>query len=276
MSGGRKMSIIGRYIDVKGIVTYYETNFEQYDSAKTTIVCIHTAGRETRQYHGMMKALEGKYQLVALDMPGHGKTYPLPGNKCIADRKEYGEFIWQFIDNMGIKNPVTMGCSLGGNIQWELAQNYPVRAVISMQGADYTPTISPLSMVLYDHPHVSLQHSHLGFSESLIGRNTDQTARDFIQWGVMTECNQAKIGDWSIYGTFDVRSSMDKVTCPVLLIRGEDDWIVSQDLVDETLSRLTNSKTVVFRGLPGTGHFGPVENPEEISGVVDEFLSKLP
>jgi pimeloyl-ACP methyl ester carboxylesterase len=269
------MSIVGRYIDVKGIATYYETNFEQYNSEKTTIICIHTAGRETRQYHGMMKAMAGKYQLVALDMPGHGKTYPLPGNKCIADRHEYGAFIWQFIENMGIKNPITMGCSLGGNIQWELAQNYPVRAVISMQGADYTPTISPLSMVLYDHPHVSLQHSHLGFSESLIGRNADEAARNFIQWGVMTECNQAKIGDWSIYGTFDVRGTMDKVTCPVLLIRGEDDWIVSQELVEETISRLTKAKKVVFKALPGTGHFGPVENPDEISRVVDEFLTDL-
>lgn len=269
------MNIIGRYIDVKGITTYYETNYEKFDSKKTTIVCIHTAGRETRQYHGMMRALAEKYQLVALDMPGHGKTYPLPGNKCIADRREYGAFIWEFIENMGIENPVTLGCSLGGNIQWELAQNYPVRAVVSMQGADYTPTISPLSMVLYDHPHVSLQHSHLGFSESLIGPNTDSVARDFIQWGVMTECNQAKIGDWSIYGSFDVRSTMDRVTCPVLLIRGDGDWIVSQDLVEETIGRLKNAKKVTFKVIAGTGHFGPVENPIEISRIVDEFLTDL-
>ncbi len=269
------MSIIGRYVEIKGIETYYETNYETYEPGKTTVVCIPTAGRETRQYHGMMKLLAGKHQLVALDMPGHGKTFPLKGNKCIADRQEYGAFIWAFIETLGIHEPITMGCSLGGNIQWELAQNYPVKAVVSMQGADYTPTISPLSMALYNHPHVSLQHSHLGFSESLIGRNTSQARRDFIQWGVLTECNEAKIGDWSIYGTFDVRSGMDKITCPVLIIRGDDDWIVSQDLVEETKDRLVNAQKVVFKVLKGTGHFAAVENPEDVSRMVDEFVAGL-
>lgn len=268
-------NIIGRYIQIQGLKTYYETNYETYNPAKTTVVCIHTAGRETRQYHGMMEILAGKYQLIALDMPGHGKSMPLKGNKCLDNRTEYGAFIWEFIERLNIKQAITMGCSLGGNIQWEIAQNYPVRAIISMQGADYTPTISPLSMVLYDHPHVSLQHSHLGFSKSLIGRNTDQTAVDFIQWGVMTECNQAKIGDWSIYGTFDVRDKMNKVTCPVLIIRGEDDWIVSHALVEETKSRLINAKKVVYKPLPGIGHFAAVENPEAVSKIVDEFLIQL-
>lgn len=269
------MGIIGRYVEVKGIETYYETNYETYDPTKKTIICIHTAGRETRQYHGMMKILAGKYQLIALDMPGHGKSFPLKGNVCIADREEYGAFIWGFIEALGIENPITLGCSLGGNIQWELAQKYPVKAVVSLQGADYTPTISPLAMATYDHPHVSLQHAHLGFSESLIGRNTAQDKRDFIQWGVMTECNKAKIGDWSIYGTFDVRKTMDKITCPVLIIRGDDDWIVSQELVDETRSRLVNAAKVDFKLIKGTGHFPVVENPIDVSNIVDEFVQSL-
>ncbi|MDR3587166.1 MAG: alpha/beta hydrolase [Desulfosporosinus sp.] len=268
-------NIIGRYTLIKGLKTYYETNYETYNPGTATVVCIHTAGRETRQYHGIMEILAGKYQLVALDMPGHGKSMPVKGNKCLDTREEFGAFIWEFIETLGIKQPVTMGCSLGGNIQWELAQNYPVKAVISMQGADYTPTISPLSMALYNHPHVSLQHAHLGFSKSLIGRDTDQAAIDFIQWGVMTECNQAKIGDWAIYGTFDVRDKMNKVTCPVLIIRGEDDWIVSQELVEETKARLVNAKKVVYKPLPGIGHFAAVENPKAVSQIVDEFLSGL-
>jgi pimeloyl-ACP methyl ester carboxylesterase len=269
------VKIIGQYTEVKGIKTYYEQNYEIYDPQRTTIVCIHTAGRESRQYHGMMELLADKYQLVALDMPGHGKTLPVKGNKCLDTREEFSAFIWGLIENLGIKQPVTLGCSLGGNIQWDLAQKYPVKAVISMQGADYTPTISPLAMATYNHPHVSLQHAHLGFSKSLIGRNADQATINFIQWGVMTECNVCKVGDWKIYGTFDVRSTMDKITCPVLIIRGEDDWIVSKELVEETKSRLVNAQKVVYKPIAGTGHFAAVENPKVVSQLVDEFLSDL-
>ena len=47
------MAITGGYIIVNGIKTYYETNNGPHNP-KGTIVALHTAGRDCRQYHGMM------------------------------------------------------------------------------------------------------------------------------------------------------------------------------------------------------------------------------
>ena len=90
------MPITGGYIVVDGIKTYYETN-NGPQNPKGTIIAMHTAGRETRQYHGMMEIWEDKYKVIAFDMPAHGKSWPLPGNVGIKDYKEYGKFVWHLI-----------------------------------------------------------------------------------------------------------------------------------------------------------------------------------
>ena len=165
------MSITGHYIEVDGIKTYYEEN----DAAgRYHVVCIHIAGRESRQYHEMMEHLNGRIHLIAIDMPAHGKSWPKEGCQPICSSTEYGDFAWKFIQTLHLEHPVVMGCSLGGNIVYEMAQRHPLAAIVSLQGADYTAVISPVSRAFMNHPYVSLQHSHLDYSHSLAGHRSEE------------------------------------------------------------------------------------------------------
>jgi len=267
------MAISGHYIVVDGVKTFYETNNGPID--KYTLICTHTAGRETRQYHQIMEIYSSKYRVIAFDMPAHGKSWPLKGNKAFSNRNEYSSFIWSFIQTLGVKEPIVVGCSLGGNIVYHVAQEYPVRAIVSMQGVDYTPGASDIALALMDHPHISLQHSHMNYSDSLIGKNPDPDARDFILWGVSQEIAITKKGDLSIYNGFNIIDNMPQITCPVLAIRGQDDWLVDEESVQATLSRLVNAKQVMYKKIPGIGHFPAVEKPQAVCDVIEEFLLTL-
>lgn len=48
--------IRGFYITVNGVKIYVETNDGPED--RPAIVCLHTAGRDNRQYHGIMRSRE--------------------------------------------------------------------------------------------------------------------------------------------------------------------------------------------------------------------------
>ncbi|MBB4302663.1 pimeloyl-ACP methyl ester carboxylesterase [Rhodobium orientis] len=268
------MAITGFYKTVKGIKTYFEMNDGPADG-KHTIICLHTAGRENRQYHGMFELLEDKYKMYSFDMPAHGKSWPLPGNKVVDNYRDYGDFVWAVAEALEIEKPIIIGCSMGGNIVYYIAQNYPVGAILSMQGADYTPTIDASILELLNHPYVSAQHSHVEFSECLIGRACPQEARDFIMWGVAQEISVTKQGDLSQYNGFDVRGTMDKITCPVLVVHGVDDAIVTEKMVEETMSRLVNAERVVYKPVADYGHFLAVENPQVVAEHLDEFLTSI-
>ncbi|SES45162.1 alpha/beta fold hydrolase [Psychrobacillus sp. OK032] len=267
------MGINGFYITVSGIKIYCETNNGPENG--DTIICLHTAGRENRQYHDMMEILKDKYQMISFDMPAHGKSWPLAGNKVINNYVDYGKFVWAVIEELGVKDPIVIGCSMGGNIVYHLAQEYPVKAICSMQGSDYTPTIDEKILELLNHPYVNPQHSHLEFSECLIGSATTQERRDFILWGVMQEIGITKQGDLTQYNGFDVREKMDQVTCPVLVVHGLDDKIATGEMAEATMSRLTNCKTIVYRPIEDYGHFILVENPELVSVYLDEFIQMI-
>lgn len=267
------MAITGFYVKVNGINIYCETNNAPDDRA--TIICLHTAGRENRQYHDMMNIFAGKYKMISFDMPAHGKSWPLPGNKVINNYKDYGKFVWSVIQELGVDNPIVIGCSMGGNIVYHIAQEYPVRAIVSMQGSDYTPTIDERILELLNHPYVSCQHSHLEFSECLIGKATTQERKDFILWGVMSEIGITKQGDLTQYNGFDVRDKMDKVTCPTLVIHGLDDQIATEEMAKATIARITNCKKLVYKPIPDYGHFILVENPEKVCEYMDEFIAQL-
>ena len=267
------MPIRGRYIDVEGVRTYFEQNHDEASGAGLPAVCaVHIAGRESRQYYEMMEILEGEVRLAALDMPAHGKSSPLPGNLAIDDWRRCTDFIWSFMRAAGLEGAAAMGCSLGGNLMFDLASRHPVKAVIALQGLDHTPSISAVARRFMNHPHVSLQHSHLRYSLSLAGRAAGAEAMDFIKWGVRQEIAVAKKADLTMYNGFDVRESMGDVRCPVLMVRGADDWIVDELSNREAMARLTGAKPLVYRELPGVCHFPAVEAPRELCSIITEFL----
>ena len=45
------------------------------------ILCLHTAGADSRQYRHLMldEAVTAHYRVIAFDMPWHGKSFPPPG-----------------------------------------------------------------------------------------------------------------------------------------------------------------------------------------------------
>ena len=66
---------------------------------------------------------------------------------------------------------------------------------------------------------------------------------------------------------------MKKITCPCLLIRGEDDWNVPEHYYQTAIEGLTNAERVAFEKVPGYGHFIIVEAPEIVCSLIDKFLN---
>ena len=56
------VQIRGFYKRINGIKIYFETNDGPED--KATLFCLHTAGRENRQYHDIMEIFKDKYRVI--------------------------------------------------------------------------------------------------------------------------------------------------------------------------------------------------------------------
>jgi pimeloyl-ACP methyl ester carboxylesterase/putative sterol carrier protein len=252
----------GHYINVDGIRTYYEEAGEGYP-----IICFHAACQDTLMYRHVLDGLSDQYRVISVDAPSHAKSSEPKGGE-FKSLTRHAEFNEKLIKKLGLVRPVIIGCSMSGNQVLELASRSPdgYAAIVSSEGADYTPTVSQF---LLDMLLVNGQQILEGWSQSLTGNRTPPDRAREVVWQIRKVNPEVMRGDLTGYAGFDKRKEVGKIKSPVLMLRGDADWLVSQKQVEETASRISNSKIAV---LAGTGHYPMIENPYEFNEAVRKFL----
>lgn len=252
----------GHYIEVEGIRAYYEEAGEGYP-----IVCFHAACQDTLMYRHVLDGLSDQFRVISIDAPAHAKSLEPAGGE-FKSLTRHCEFNEKLMAKLGLQKPVIIGCSMSGNQVLELASRNPsgYAAVISSEGADYTPTVSQF---LLDMLLINGQQVLEGWSQSLTGNRTPPDRAREVVWQIRKTNPEVMRGDLTGYAGFDQRDAVGKIQCPVLLLRGDADWLVSQQQVEETQSRIPGSEISV---LPGTGHYPMIENPLEFNEAVRAFL----
>ena len=176
-----------------------------------------------------------------------------------------------FMEALGLENPIIIGCSMGGNMVLELGARRPnfYAGIVSCEGADYTPTVSPffLEMLNLNAPQI-LEC----WSQSLTGYRTPADRAREVVWQIIRIAPEYAAGDLTGYAGFDKRDVVGTIKAPVLLLRGDADWLVPQAMVEETSSRIPGSRVEV---LAGTGHYPMIENPVEFNQAIRSFADSL-
>ncbi len=259
--------ILGRYfaLDVAG-----QTHriFVEEAGAGIPLVCLHTAGADSRQYRHLMNdpAVIDQYRVIAFDLPWHGKSNPPAGwqnDDYQLTTSGYRDLVRDFCAAMALDQPVLMGCSMGGRIVLHLALDHgdDYRAVIALEGAD---KLEPY----YDTDWLHRADVHggeiaAGYVSGQIAPQSPDEFRWETLWHYMQSGPGVFKGDLHFYwqdGDFDDRSAnIDTSRCPVYLLSGEYDNSCTPERAEATHRRIAGSTLNVMEGL---GHFPMSENPD--------------
>ena len=90
-----------------------------------TLIFIHGSGGDRSLWEKQLTGLSKKFNVVALDLPGHGGT---SSPQC-ATIPEYAAEVAGFIRAASLPMPVPCGLSIGGGIALQLVLVYPDEAV---------------------------------------------------------------------------------------------------------------------------------------------------
>lgn len=80
---------------------------------------------------------------------------------------------------------------------------------------------------------------------------------------------EARIYETSGVADRYVRRNLTRVSCPVLVLRGEDSETLMPSVLTELAARLPRSKCIT---LPGTGHLLPLEKPQRTAEIILDFI----
>jgi pimeloyl-ACP methyl ester carboxylesterase len=265
--------IIGRYIEVGDYRAYYESAGEGYP-----VVCLHSAGADSREYRHVLGHLAGHgFRAIALDLPGHGKSYPsLETLSMPATAGKLIDFVLDFSRALRLERPVYLGCAMTGSLLLRLASEHPgaVAAVISAEGtADFTGVLDATFLNLLNHPRVNTADLMQSMTDGLIGRALPRPNYNECVWlnarNLTPEVMRAAIG---IYTGHDIRDKLARIQVPVLHLYGEYDGTVSPDSI-EAIKAIGDHVTSVR--LAGVGHLPMVEDPAAFNHHVERFLSEV-
>lgn len=114
--------LTGKYVYLDAPVWGRSKVFYEYSGeGKQQIIFLHTAGSDSRQYHGVMnnQAMRRKCTMYAFDLPGHGRSFPssnyLPGAHTNTEDSYIG-IIAAFVKALGLRRPIICGASMAGQV----------------------------------------------------------------------------------------------------------------------------------------------------------------
>ncbi len=256
--------IRGHYVKVRGTRTFYDEIGEGQP-----IVCVHTAGASSLEYQYVLPLFASRgFHAFALDLPGHSRSYPVDWQPHRSIH-EHAEFVHAFVESLKIRKPVVMGCSIGGDITLDYAAHHwrEMAAGVPMEGCARTPTFPLPSGLMHPAWAPGWQDQMERAAIESLNRRCSKEKIVELRWQHRNSQLSA-VGDLEAWAKHDVRAKLKNVRCPMLLIRGEDDFWVPRELVDETARLLRNAEVVHLKNI---GHYPMFEDPRLIADMVARF-----
>ena len=268
------------WIEFKG--KKYRTYYETAGSGDVPLVCLHTAGADSRQYRHFLNdvdTLDG-FTIYAFDMPWHGQTLPPMTDEWWTEDYRlttdfYAGFVVTFIQAIGLNRPVVLGCSMGGAIVLELARAYTddIRAVIGLESTARAPT---RDIGYLDHPHVNQEVVR---PEWIYGLQAPQSPehRKRESWWIYSQAGHGVYtGDLHFYASDwdaqDDLAEIDTDRCGVYLLTGEYDYSASPDDTREVAKAIDGA---YFKKMTEIGHFPMVENHDRLMEYLNPILDEI-
>ena len=256
---------------------YAYTGGKPFDAKHPTVVLIHGAQNDHSVWALQSRYLAHHgYGVLALDLPGHGRTLapPLPSISAMS------AWVLSLLDHLSIHKAHWIGHSMGSLIALDVAGMFPDRALsLSLIGTAFPMRVSDaLLQAIKDDEHKAQmmvnQWSHSTwaakpsspgpgswtYGQGLRLMEHITRLRPGVMYSDFVACNQYQDGL--------LRAA--NVQCPSLIIQGAQDSMTSPKGLSALQSALPKLETVIVQAC---GHATMAEQPDVVLDTLRGFLS---
>jgi pimeloyl-ACP methyl ester carboxylesterase len=268
-----------KFIEIDGMQVHYRD-----EGQGSPIVLIHGTASSLHTWNDWTAALKKDHRVIRMDLPAFGITGP--NKNADYSIKSYTQFLHQFMMKINVDTFHLVGNSLGGNIAWNYAAEYPEEIEkLILVDASGLPTNKPQpaifkmaktpflsSLFLYVTPRFFIKKN---MEEVYVDNTklTDDLVTRYHKMALRTGNRQAFIDRAKIDFKLGVKANLEKlksVKTPTLLIWGAQDSWIPLDNGRRMDNLIPNSKLVI---LENSGHVPMEENPAESLAFLNAFLN---
>lgn len=212
------------------------------------------------------------YSYAFPDWRGYGLSRALAGEHSM---DEMAADALALADRLGWDRFAVVGHSMGGKAAQRLAVNAPVR-VSSVVGVTPVPAIAlslPPELVAVFEAVATSDDAARGVIGASLGERPGTAAlvEQVLQLQRSTTDPAAAADYFQAFCKTDFSAEASRLTSPLLVLVGEHDGGVSQEMVRAVFPPLYPHARIEV--LPGAGHYPMVETPQHLVDVVQRFVA---
>lgn len=242
---------------------------EMGNPAGETVVFVHGFGADLLTWQFCLVPLASKFRLIALDLPGHGRSTPDVG---AADLASMARWLDEALDVLEIDRAHLIGHSMGAKIALGFAVIHASRvkslSLISPAGLGGEFHHETLDAFLNEGDAEALAHHLLGPKGQSLGPSLTASLSNAAADPARGEALKALLGNAKVYGLALSPEGFDwsRVACPVQILWGDHDRLIPMP----EAYRLPSSAPVHL--IEGAGHLPHMEAPAAVIAHLKEFL----
>ena len=250
-------------VDIDGLKIEYTVE----GSGDIPVLLLHGWGCTYDVYRGIISALSDRCRLVALNFPGCGNSEIMPSPWTVDD---YCTLVLHFIESLGLENPVLIGHSHGGRVIMKLAGSGMLRPpkIVLLDAAGLIPKKSLRQRVRARSFKVIKGALSLPVIKNYSAPLLDKARRHYGSADYNAAPEVLRKTMVSLVNT-DLRALLPAVSCPTLLIWGENDTATPLSDAETIKSLIPDCGLCVIKG---TGHFSFCEKPFEAHAILRSFI----
>ncbi len=267
-----------QFIEVLGLRLHVRDTGPPGDAP--ALIMLHGFASSLQTWDAWSAALDSRYRMIRLDVPGFGLTGPDPTGDYSDERAI--AVIAALMDRFGLARATLVGNSMGGNIAWRFAAAHPDRVdrLVLVSPAGYRPpgeTGKPptglpftIRMMRYVLPtpvlRMNMQASYADpakLTPALVARYRDMLLVPGDRDAILSRMLQTT---WP-----DPVPLLRTIQAPTLLIWGDADRLIPVANAQDYLAALPHATLAV---LPGQGHVPQEEAPAVSLAPLRDFLGQ--
>ena len=235
----------------------------------------HSLACSLAMWDDQVRALRGRYRVLRYDTRGHGQTSAPKGAYTL---DQLAEDLRGLLDGLGIAQTHFVGLSMGGMIGQVFALKHPGRFQ-SLALCDTTSRYPAGAASVWEERIRTVEAQGMApmvdptlarwFTAPFRERRKDVIDR--VAALIRDTPPQGYVGCCHALPKIDVTDRLGAVTCPALVIVGEEDPGTPVDMARAMHAALPGAELAILRH---ASHLSNMEQPDEFSRVLGGFLDK--
>jgi 3-oxoadipate enol-lactonase len=244
----------------------------------TPLVFIHAFPLSKAMWQPQVDALKDRYRVITIDLGGHGESDIV---LCHDSLDDYAKDVIRLLDHLGIAQVVFVGLSMGGYTLFSIYRHYANR-VMAMVLADTRAQADSeegkagrqsMAQVAFSDGAPAIAELML---PKLLAPSTIEHRPEIVEQARQMILHTSTAGIVvdlvAMAARPDSTALLPTITCPTLVIVGEDDQATPVTESQFIADRISGSTLVT---IAGAGHLSNLEQPDAFTHALMTFLKNI-